>query len=498
IMNPAILNSPTGADSQQVDVNFSIVNEGNATTAYNLNLNAPELAGLDYQLMVYRLNETPIAQGCTLTTEAQQQLLFNQTDPLNNDIDGTFYLEPGQEVQVTFRVLPDTTSPTPADPTTDFDVNDIGGQVVAQPTNSTAVSDPPPSDDFGVPPPPPPPTVTIADVSPNPMAPGFGQLTNFTIVGGPPPVFGTDTVWARNEVTGVERSTNFVFAGSTTIRLDGDLRPPLGSPDQAGTVWIEYFSGDRSNDFPMTFRDTPVAPTITGVFTAPAATGATSTSCVDFSGSPIGPGDTVLGGDWVRIEALGLDTNTSRVNVLTTQSSSGTSSTGGLCPATSGGASGFSYFVQIPAGVTADSFTLQIRANQSNVGGGAGDYAAVGFNSPATLTNVSLSSTTLTIGGPAATYTADLVNNSGSPLSTVSLQGYVEQGSAIRAAGGLLACSFSGVLPVGGCSDGFSLLASNSTAGSGTLVAGPATARIDLILNGTVISTFTAPITLVP
>ena len=386
ILNPAVLNLPAGSDSEQVDVTFTVGNDGNATTAYDLNLTAPQLPGLDYQLMVYRLNETPVAQGCVLTTEAQQQLILNQTDPLNNDIDGTFYLEPGQEVLVTFRVLPDTTAAIPGDPLT-FNVADIGGQVTAQPTNSTAVADPPPSDEFGVPPTPTP-TVLISDATPNPMAPGSGQLTNLTISGGPIPIFGTDTINARNDVTSTVSTNNFVFAGIPAFRIDGALRPALGNPDETGAVWIEYASGDISNEFPMTFRSTPVAPTIVRVSTAPAATGSTPTSCVDFSGTEIGPLDTVVGGDWVRIEAQGLDTNAARVNVLTTQASTAVSSTAGLCGTTAWGAIGFSYFVQIPAGVTSGPFTLQIRANQEfvlggpapGVFGGPGDYATIDIN----------------------------------------------------------------------------------------------------------------------
>jgi len=181
-------------------------------------------------------------------------------------------------------------------------------------------------------------------------------------------------------VTGLVSSNNFVFAGRPVVRIDGALRPALGNPDEAGTVWIEYANGDRSNDYAMTFRSTPVAPTITRVTTAPASTPA---ACVDFSGTDIGSGDIVVGGDWVRIDAEGLDTSTARVNVLTTQASTAVSSTAGLCGTTAwGGGPGFSYWVQIPAGVSSDPFTLQIRANQSGLGGGAGDYATINLNVP--------------------------------------------------------------------------------------------------------------------
>ena len=150
ILNPAILNTTPEATPQQVDVTFAIRNDGNATTAYDLNLAAPQLEGLDYELMVYRLNETPVTNGCELTTEAQQQLIFNQTDPLNNAVDGSFYLEPGQEVLVTFRVLPDVDADTPADPVTTFVIDDLGGLVSAQPLNTDPATQPP-ADQFGPP-----------------------------------------------------------------------------------------------------------------------------------------------------------------------------------------------------------------------------------------------------------------------------------------------------------------------------------------------------------
>ena len=150
IMNPAILNSTPGEAPQQVDVTFAIENNGNATTAYDLNLAAPQLEGLDYELIVYSINETPVADGCNLTTEAQQQLVFSQNDPLNTDLDGSFYLEPGQQVFVTFRVLPDVNAEPPLNPVTNFDVTKLGGLVTAQPLNTDPTTQPP-ADAFGPP-----------------------------------------------------------------------------------------------------------------------------------------------------------------------------------------------------------------------------------------------------------------------------------------------------------------------------------------------------------
>ena len=211
-------------------------------------------------------------------------------------------------------------------------------------------------------------TPLITAATPDPMAPGFGQLVTFTIANAPGLIRGTDIVFARNEVTGVTASlTNFVYGG-TTVRLDGSLRPTSGA--DAGTVWVEYGNGERSNDFTMTFRATPAAPIITEVRTA--------TGCGDNTGTVVDPvNDTFLARDYLRITAQGLDTATSRVDVQTVQN--GVPSTYTLdtvCPSTDGS----NYFVQIPAGVNADPFTLEIRANQTNVGGGPGDYAVIALN----------------------------------------------------------------------------------------------------------------------
>ncbi len=173
ILNPAILNSTPagGTEPQQVDVTFAIQNGGNTTTAYDLNLAAQQLEGLDYELIVYRLNETPVAQGCELITEAQQQLIFRQTDPLNTAVDGSFYLEPGEEVLVTFRVLPDVDAVTPADPMTTFVSGDLFGVVSAQSPNTNPAAQTP-ADQFG-----PPTSCDIAgDWSGTYLQPGFSPF----------------------------------------------------------------------------------------------------------------------------------------------------------------------------------------------------------------------------------------------------------------------------------------------------------------------------------
>jgi len=115
------------------------------------------------------------------------------------------------------------------------------------------------------------------------------------------------------------------------------------------------------------------------------------------------------------------------------------------------------------------------------------------------LVSVLLNSTTLIIGGPNVSYTATVINGTGTTLSSVVLQGFVDQGGTSRAAGGVVALcgAGDGVLPPGTCSFTFSTLASNTTAGTGLLLPGAATARFQLLQGNTVLDTFTVPVTLV-
>lgn len=126
-----------------------------------------------------------------------------------------------------------------------------------------------------------------------------------------------------------------------------------------------------------------------------------------------------------------------------------------------------------------------------------------------TITNVELSSTTLQIGGPAASYTAHVFNGTGAvvgiwPSDPVVVQGWIDQGAASRAAGGSITVCCTpntGQLPIGTWNHNFSLGAGNApNAGTGTLVPGPATARFELkygATGSTVVHTFTLPVTLI-
>jgi hypothetical protein len=111
---------------------------------------------------------------------------------------------------------------------------------------------------------------------------------------------------------------------------------------------------------------------------------------------------------------------------------------------------------------------------------------------------VDVSGDTLTLEGTSTPYTAYFENGTGSALSAVGIQGYIDQGDSFRGAGGaFVGEDLSGDLPTGSSSMDWSLRTSNSMDGSGTLTPGAAIARIVLSEAGTVIATVRIPVTLV-
>jgi len=126
------------------------------------------------------------------------------------------------------------------------------------------------------------------------------------------------------------------------------------------------------------------------------------------------------------------------------------------------------------------------------------------------LVTVNLTSTTLTIRSSEGQnfnvpYTASISNTTGTTLSVVFIQAYVDQGAAHRAANGSdVTCGPSvGDLPPGTCPFSFSVGASNIGGGTGILVQGSATAVFELrrfdsaTQTETLLDTFTVPVTLV-
>jgi hypothetical protein len=130
---------------------------------------------------------------------------------------------------------------------------------------------------------------------------------------------------------------------------------------------------------------------------------------------------------------------------------------------------------------------------------------AVGPGAPVTLFSDAPRFTALTvnpglpyIGGPTTPFSAT-VTNPGATQSNVILQGWMNQGSARRAAGGaLITCGSnpSGVFPTGTFAVTGVYSASNTTGGTGGLIPGPATFELQLIANGIVLATQTTPVLL--
>lgn len=128
------------------------------------------------------------------------------------------------------------------------------------------------------------------------------------------------------------------------------------------------------------------------------------------------------------------------------------------------------------------------------------DTKSVGITlvSGLSLSGLTPVSTTLVVGGPTTSYAATLVN-SGPKYSDVVLQGWIDQGTTRRAAGGFtIFCDGypPGMIDTGACPVSGSIVASNTTAGTGTLVAGAATVELQVISAGTVLTTVFLPVTL--
>ncbi len=99
------------------------------------------------------------------------------------------------------------------------------------------------------------------------------------------------------------------------------------------------------------------------------------------------------------------------------------------------------------------------------------------------IADLQLHFTSLEIGSSTLNdYTMTLGNTTGADQSLYVVQGYVVQGAVVHAAGGANVCpGLTGVVPVGGCTFDWHASAQNPQSETGTLVAGPATLRLDLV-----------------
>ena len=134
---------------------------------------------------------------------------------------------------------------------------------------------------------------------------------------------------------------------------------------------------------------------------------------------------------------------------------------------------------------------VELNLTESGVVVATGPSLSIHIDSAATVVtgsglslSSSLSSTTpteVTLEGPSVPYAITL-QNTGSALSGISIRTSVDQKTASRDAGtALVSCgSGLGVVPSGTCTFSFQMTASNTSAGSGTLLAGTSA---NLVLN---------------
>jgi hypothetical protein len=115
-----------------------------------------------------------------------------------------------------------------------------------------------------------------------------------------------------------------------------------------------------------------------------------------------------------------------------------------------------------------------------------------------TIAALTLSADSVLIGGSNTPLTVT-IDNPAPDRPNVTVEGYLTQGTARRAAGSMQVDCGSGaaLLPKGTCTVSFALGASNGGAGTGTLVQGAATFELQLIQNGTVLDTKSVAVTLV-
>jgi uncharacterized protein YjbI with pentapeptide repeats len=147
IFNPAIFN-PAIFNNSMVETSVVVTNTGNATAAYSLNLDLedpPE--GFLFQIMVYRTYLVPSADGCTLTEQVvQEQLVTDSLPNLNGDLSSpdstSFYVDPGDYVVVSVRIVPDPDASiqgNPADINT-LDTLNLSQSIVPQAVDTAGVA----------------------------------------------------------------------------------------------------------------------------------------------------------------------------------------------------------------------------------------------------------------------------------------------------------------------------------------------------------------------
>ena len=106
VTNPDVTNQ-TMAEGEITDYTYTVTNNGNTASQYTLNLdeNQPVPAAVLLQLIIHRVYQTPVVDGCELKLQTQNQVLANIPHPLDFAQPITFWLEPGESIKLTFRVI---------------------------------------------------------------------------------------------------------------------------------------------------------------------------------------------------------------------------------------------------------------------------------------------------------------------------------------------------------------------------------------------------------
>jgi hypothetical protein len=124
ISNPDISN-PDISNGSISDYSYEVTNNGNTASEYSLETTEtnPLPDSVKLQLVIHRIYQTPVVDGCTLKLQTQNQVLLNLPNPLDFTGPITFWLEPGETIKITYRVIDTNRSDDITfDPRSDLDV----------------------------------------------------------------------------------------------------------------------------------------------------------------------------------------------------------------------------------------------------------------------------------------------------------------------------------------------------------------------------------------
>ena len=300
IANPNIANTDL-SDGTITDGTWAITNTGNTSSAYAVNLtgqNPP--AGVALQLILYQNYTTPLAQGCTLSTESHFVPVANITNvtfatlsqllqpAANNPTLPGLALAPGQTAYITLRAIDSTTS-NPAQALLDYNpITQTSPVVVAQGANTGTTL--------------PPVTLTIlTKVLPQATLTGVYPAQTLQATGGSGAY--TWSILSGVPPTGIGLSTGGVISGTPTATA-GTSSFTVQVKDVAGNTASQTYS--ITVNPPPSITTTTLSPALQGSsysqvinaaggtgtlsFTPLAVDGVTLSSSGAFAGIPTAPG----------------------------------------------------------------------------------------------------------------------------------------------------------------------------------------------------------------